>query len=86
MEKIEEWDEHVGINWWRKSRIQLNKVIRKYNKWIDNHTNNRVKTAKLLDKIDKHLKMDYSNQDGGSGYKEELIKMKNNVLNKFNQI
>ena len=31
MEKIEEWDENVNIDWWKESRIKLNKVIRKYN-------------------------------------------------------
>ena len=79
MEKIEEWDENAGINWWKESRIKLNKVIRKYNKWVDKHTGNRVKTAKLIKRIDKNLDMHYSNQDGGSGYREELLKMRANV-------
>jgi len=79
MEKINEWDENVGISWWKEGRTKLNKVIRKYNKWVEFHSKNEIKTAKLLTKINKHLKMDYCNQDGGSGYKEELETMKSNV-------
>ncbi len=82
MVEIEEWDENVGISWWKESRMQLNKVIRKYNKWVNNHTGDEVKTAKLLTKIDKHLKMYYCNQDGGSGYKEELMKIRDIVKSK----
>ncbi len=83
MEKIEEWNERVGIDWWKEGRIQLNKVIRKYNKWVDKHTENKVKTAKLLYKIDEHLEMHYCNQSGGSGWKEELLNMKSVVKNKM---
>lgn len=83
MEHIEEWNENVGISWWKESRIQLNKVIRKYNKWVDKHTENKVKTAKLLTKIEKHLKMDYCNQDGGSGYKEELLNIQSIVKSRM---
>jgi len=80
MEKITEWDENVGIDWCKEGRMKINKVIRKYNNWIDNHLNDEVKTAKLLVKIVKHLNMHYSNQDGGSGYKEELLKMKDSII------
>ena len=76
MEKIEEWNENESITWWREARIKLNKVIRKYNKWVDLHSENKDKTVKLLSKINKHLQMHYCNQDGGSGYKDELQKMK----------
>ena len=76
MEKIYLWDENVSISWWKEGRINLNKVIRKYNKWIDLYQKDIIKTAKLLSKIDQHLLMDYSNQVGGSGYKKELLKMK----------
>lgn len=79
MEKIIEWDENINISWWKESRIKLNKVIRKYNKWIEYHSENKIKTEKLLIKINKHLLMDYCNQDGGSSYKGELEKMKYNV-------
>jgi hypothetical protein len=79
MEKLLEWNENVGISWWKEGRVKLNKVIRKYNKWIDLFQDDKVKTAKLLVKINEHLQMHYSNQDGGSGYKEELMKMKQNV-------
>lgn len=43
-------------------------------------------TYKLLRKIEEHLQKHYCNQDGGSGYKEELLNMKTNVLIVFNQI
>lgn len=79
MEKLEQWNENVGISWWKEGRTKLNQVIRKYNKWIDLHQNDKVKTAKLLVVINEHLQMHYSNQDGGNGYKNELIKMKENV-------
>ena len=79
MEKLVEWDENTGISWWNEGRTNLNKVIRKYNKWIDSFQKDRVKTAKLIVKIEEHLQMHYSNQDGGSGYREELIKMLQNV-------
>jgi hypothetical protein len=76
MERIEEWDENPGVSWWKESRIKLNKVIRKYNKWVDKHSDDRSKTTKLLNKVNKNLKMNYCNQDGGSGYKEELLNIK----------
>jgi hypothetical protein len=82
MEKIEEWDENVNIDWWKESRIKLNKVIRKYNKWVDRHSEDKIKTDKLLVKIDKHLEKHYCNQDGGSGYKEALNEMKEIVETK----
>lgn len=81
--KIEEWDENVDIDWWKESRIQLNKVIREYNKWVDIYTDDKVKTAKLLTKIEKHLEMDYCNQNGGSGYKKELLNIKTIVENRM---
>lgn len=79
MEKIEEWCEHTGIDWWKEGRIKLNKVIRKYNRWIEKHQGNRIKTAKLLLKIERHLEMEYCNKSGGSGWKDELLDMKENV-------
>ncbi len=79
METIEEWDENIGITFWKEGRVKLNKVIRKYNKWVKNHTKDKVKAYKLLAKIEEHLSMDYCNQDGGSGYRFELIKMKINI-------
>lgn len=79
MEKLVEWNENVSIPWQKEGRTRLNKVIQKYNKWIDLHQDDKVKTTKLLVKINKHLQMHYSNQDGGSGYRDELIKMKENV-------
>jgi|TARA_R110000850_G_scaffold41334_5_gene105934 hypothetical protein len=79
MDKIDEWNENVSIGWWKESRIQLNKVIGKYNKWVDKHSSDKVKTVKLLSKIEKHLEMDYCNKDGGSGYKDELMNIQDIV-------
>lgn len=80
MEKLKQWNENTSITWWAEGRTQLNKVIRKYNKWIDMYTSNHKKTLKLLIKINSHLEKYYSNQDGGEGYREELNKMKSNVV------
>lgn len=77
MEKLEEWNENTPITWWKEGRTTLNKVIRKYNKWIDDKQN----TDKLIEKINEHLQKPYSNQDGGGGYMNELLKMKENVEN-----
>jgi len=79
MEKIEEWNENTNISWWKEGRTKLNKVIRKYNKWIDKYLDNNLKTVKLFNKINKNLEMHYCNQDGGSGWKDELLKMKSVV-------
>lgn len=78
--KVKEWDEDVSINWWKDGRTKLNKVIRKYNKWVDRHTENKVKTVKLLNEINDNLDMYYCNRDGGSAWKYELIEMKNVVV------
>lgn len=79
MEIIQEWNENTGISWWKKSRMKLNKVIRKFNHWVKNDSADKLKTVKLLTKIEKHLEMKYCNQDGGSGYKDELLKMKTQI-------
>lgn len=76
MNKKDEWYENTSISWWRESRKKLNKVIRKYNTWIDEGADSLTKTAKLLEKIKKNLKMDYCNQEGGNNYWEELNDMK----------
>lgn len=86
MKKLQEWDENTNISWWNDGRTKLNKVIRKYNNWIDNHTENNVKTVRLLNKIDENLEMDYCNQDGGGGWKDELLKMKDVVETKCSNI
>ena len=79
MERLEEWNENTGIKWWAEARKKLNKVIRKYNKWIVNDTMDIERTSKLLTKINRELGKDYINQDGGSGYKKELAGMHHNV-------
>ncbi len=83
MEKLTEWREDVNIDWWKEGRTQLNKVIRKYNKWIDKHQNNKIKTIKLLNRINEDLEKHYCNQSGGSGWKDELLEIKYNVESKM---
>lgn len=83
MELFQEWDENTDITWRKEGRQSLNKVIRKYNKWAQKHIEDEVKTTKMLVKINKHLEMYYCNQDGGSCYKDELIRMKRNIQSKL---
>ena len=83
MEKVTEWREDVSIDWWKEGRTQLNKVIRKYNKWIEKHQDNKIKTIKLLNRINEDLEKHYCNQSGGSGWKDELLEMKYNVESKM---
>ena len=79
MKKISLWPENTGIGWWNEARKELNKVIRLYNKWVDKGAYSATKAVKLIERINNHLKMDYCNQDGGSGYKEELELIKSLV-------
>ena len=75
MEKIEEWKASVGR--WKEGRVKLNKVIRRYNKWVDTGE----KAEKLLRVINKNLDMPYCNQS--NCWREELMGMKENILNKI---
>jgi hypothetical protein len=84
MKQITEWCENTGIGWWDQGRKQLNKVIRKFNKWILNDIDDLKKTNKLLKKINNHLNKEYCNQDGGQSWKEELLSMKQIVNSKIN--
>jgi len=87
MNRIEEWDTTLcEIYWWKEGRTKLNKVIRKYNKWVRENSDDLVKTAKLLDKINDNLEMHYCNQSGGSGWKEELLTMKSIVESRLKEI
>ena len=71
---VKEWDEDTDITWWKESRIKLNKIIRKYNKWQYKHDFNPLKGLKLLAMIE-YGKQTIGNIDGGSGYLEELEEM-----------
>lgn len=79
MDTIMEWDENTPILWWKAGRIKVNKVIRKYNKWVCRHMNDEEKTAKLLSKINRHLMKPYANRDGGGSWRDDLLLMKDNV-------
>lgn len=71
------WDENTNIDWWKESRIQLNKIIDEYNYWqIDGF--NIERGMDVLAKI-KHGKETIGSQDGGSGYMEELEEMEKSI-------
>lgn len=67
------WDENTNIDWWKTSRMELNKIIETYNNWqmegFDENTANIV-----LSKIE-HGKQTIGSIDGGSGYWDELHEM-----------
>jgi hypothetical protein len=69
----QKWDEDTPINWWKSSRIELNKIIESYNIWqIEGF--NPEKGKNVLAQIE-YGKQTIGNQDGGSGYLEELDEM-----------
>lgn len=86
MEMIREWDENVSISSWKEGREKINKVIRKYNKWVCNYLDDRDQTFKLLNKINKHLMKPYSNSGQGTSWREELLLMKSNAMKVMNQL
>lgn len=86
MEKLKLWYENSPISWQKESRKKLNKVIKKYNYWITNNSSSIKKTAKLLVRIKKDLKSHYANQDGGSGYKEDLEVMYSVISKQLNKL
>lgn len=71
---VQKWDENTDIDWWRKSRIELNKIIDAYNNWqmLDDFDQSKVKS--LLAKIE-YGKQTIGAQDGGLNYYFELIDM-----------
>lgn len=71
---VKEWDEDCDIQWWKECRIELNKIIKKYNKWQYKHDFDGKKALKLLALIE-YGKQTIGNRDGGSGYLEELLGM-----------
>lgn len=77
MEQIELWDEDYPIDWQRKARIKANRAIRKYNNWSALYKNDIKETCRLLATLNKHYYiMNYSKQDGGSAYRNDLLIMK----------
>lgn len=74
---LEEWDEDVGVTWWKTSRTKLNVIIRMYNQWqIDGFPDSEKQ--KLLANIEFGIQT-IGSQDGGLGYREELQKMRDFV-------
>ena len=74
---IDEWNEHVPINWWKESRKKLNKIIHKFNLWqIKGFRDDKVRELLALIEWGKQT---IGSQDGGSGYMEELEKMEHYV-------
>lgn len=74
---LEYWNENVGISWWKESRVELNKIIKKFNEWQTKHNMSLSKVDKLLTKIENG-KNTIGSQNGGSGYYDEL-----DVMEKF---
>jgi len=83
---IKKWDENTDIDWWRKSRIELNKIIDLFNNWQIEDDFNDDKAKLVLAKIE-YGKQTIGSQDGGSGYWDELDEMEKFVKsNLFNQV
>jgi hypothetical protein len=68
------WDEDTDISCWKKSRIDLNKIIDDYNNWQIEQDFSVEESRKLLAKIE-YGKQTIGSQDGGSGYWDELDEM-----------
>lgn len=68
------WDEDTPINRWKKSRIELNKIIDVYNDWQIHDNFNKEKSITVLAMIE-YGKQTIGSQDGGSGYWDELDDM-----------
>lgn len=70
---VEEWDEHIGISWWKACRTKLNVVIRLYNNWQTEKGFDPAEGRILI----AHLKncKEEMPENGGSGYIEEIDNM-----------
>lgn len=86
MEKIELWREDTPISRWNKSRKKLNKIIRKYNKWVGEGSYSANKGVTLIKKINKRLDADYCNQYRRTSYKKELKLIKSLVKRRLSEI
>lgn len=71
---VGKWDENCDIQWRKECRIELNKIIKKYNKWQYKHDFDRKKALKLLTLIE-YGKQTIGSRNGGSGYLEQLLDM-----------
>lgn len=72
-----EWPDQTQVGWWNHGRKQLNEVIRAVNEWTL-ADRPREEGAALLRRIDMGLKT-FATVDGGSGWAEELRKMRRYV-------
>lgn len=73
---VQKWDENVEIDWWKRSRKRLNRVIEAYNDWqiYDQFDSKKGKTVLA---IIRYCKETMSIIDGGSEYLKVLIEMEN---------
>lgn len=71
---VKKWNEDTDIGWWKKSRIELNKIIEDYNNWQIEDDFDISRSKIILAKIE-YGKQTIGSQDGGSGYLEELNQM-----------
>ncbi len=71
---VDKLNEDTNIDWWKTSRIALNKVIQIYNDWQIEHDFDEAKAKPLLANIE-HGKQTIGAQDGGSYYLEVLEEM-----------
>jgi len=69
----EKWNEDVEIDWWRKSRIQLNSIINVHNTWQMEGCPEDKSELVLI--VIEYGKQTIGSQDGGSGYWDELDDM-----------
>ncbi len=76
------WDEDTNIDWQKKSRIELNAIIKFYNTWQMEYNFDADKATIVLAKI-VYGKQTIGAKDGGSGYLEELEKMEEFVKSKL---
>lgn len=68
---VKKWDpDETSIDWQKKSRKELNKIIKAYNDWQINGFD-RVEAHRVLALIE-YGKQTIGDMDGGSEYNEEL--------------
>lgn len=73
-----ELNQNVSNAKFKEDRVILNKVIRKYNKWLYN-CGDIVESSNLLSYIEEHLKMRYANEEANIKLRLELEEMRHRV-------
>jgi hypothetical protein len=74
---FDEWNEDTSIDWWNEGRRKLNAVIRLVNKWTLGGC-----SSTPVEVIHRHIDMGlqtFAAQDGGSGWAEQLVKLRDYV-------